>query len=207
MADRRLPDLDAVTIDAARSVVAKHGLAGLTIERLAEAAGTSRMTLHRRHITRRAVVDALQQRAAAEYATALWPALTSPSTGAERLSMALDAICVVADEHLALLAGLFAATESPFHVVDASSGNDAETHDLFVAPLARLLRDGAADGTLDHVDDPAETATVLFNVIGWGYVHLRHAQHWPIERARRAVVSLATAALRPGSRGEGLGDC
>ncbi len=77
-----------------------------------------------------------------------------------------------------------------------------ETHDLFVAPLDRLLRDGASDGTLDHVDDPTETAAVLFNVIGWGYVHLRHAQHWPSERARPAVVAFATATLRPRQRTE-----
>jgi hypothetical protein len=111
--------------------------------------------------------------------------------------MALDAICAVADEHLALLAGVFAATESPFHSVDDTPTTDTETHDLFVAPLARLLHDGALDGTLDQVDDAMETAAVLFNVIGWGYVHLRHAQRWPVERARTGVVSLAVNALRP----------
>ncbi len=135
MTDTALPQVDPLTIDAAQTVIAEHGLGGLTLERLAEAAGASRMTLHRRHVTRRAVVDALLQRAADEYAAALWPALTSPATADQRLSMALDAICTVADEHLALLAGLFADTESPFHSLADGSTTDAETHGLFVAPV------------------------------------------------------------------------
>jgi response regulator of citrate/malate metabolism len=52
MTAHHLPDVDAVTINAAQAVITEHGLAGLTVERLAETAGTSRMTLHRRQITR-----------------------------------------------------------------------------------------------------------------------------------------------------------
>jgi len=43
---------------------------------------------------------------------------------------------------------------------------------LFTDPLKRLLRDGTAEGSLRRVD-PVETATVLFNMAGWTYVHLR----------------------------------
>lgn len=189
-------EIDSEVIDAAHELVSRSGLSALTIERLAEAAGTSRMTLHRRGVDRRRIVDALVQRAGEAYVTALWPALTSSGTGADRLADALTAICATADDHLALLAGLFAESDSPFH---GTAGNEEqrETDALFVAPLARLLRDGELDGSLAHVLDPDETAAVMFNLVGWGYIHLRHAQRWPSSRARAAVVSFALASVAP----------
>lgn len=189
-----VPEIDEGIVNAARSLVDGSGLGALTIERLAGSSGVSRMTLHRRGITRRSVVDALVHRAGEAYVAALWPALTAPGTGAERLTMALDAICATADDHLALLAGLFAEPNSPFHRLP--NGETArETDDLFIDPLARLLRDGALDGSLRTVGDPDETAAVMFNLVGWGYVHLRHAQGWPASRARPAVVAFALAAI------------
>ena len=192
------PDLNPEVIHAAHELVGRSGLSALTIERLAEAAGVSRMTLHRRGVNRARVVDALVQRAGQAYVAALWPALTSPGTGSDRLADALAAICATADDHLALLAGLFAEPDSPFHGA-AGDQDQRETEALFVAPLARLLRDGELDGSLDHVPDPAETAAVMFNIVGWGYIHLRHAQQWPPSRARTAVVGFALASVAPRS--------
>ena len=73
-------------------------------------------------------------------------------------------------------------------------GDEVLTRDAFTAPLQRLLTDGAADGTLREVDVP-ETATVLINLVGYTYRHLRHGHGWPPERARRAVVSLVMEGL------------
>ncbi|MGI8863861.1 MAG: hypothetical protein ACR2JH_05590 [Solirubrobacteraceae bacterium] len=58
---------------------------------------------------------------------------------------------------------------------------------LFTEPLERLLRDGIADGSLRNVD-PVETATVLFNQVGWTYVHLRTGHGWNAQRAQTATV-------------------
>ena len=187
-------DIDEAILDAAQTLVVGSGLPSLTIDRLAEAAGTSRMTLHRRGVKRRAVVDALVARAGQAYADALWPALTSSGNGAARLTMALNAICSTADDNLALLAGLFGEPDSPFHQSPSRDGG-RETGDLFVAPLARLLRDGALDESIPVTPDPEETASVLFNLVGWGYIHLRYAQAWPAKRARPAVTAFALAAV------------
>lgn len=187
--------LERTVLDAAEAVITRHGLRGFTIERLAEEAETSRMTLHRRQITRQVVMDALERRAAESFFSAIWPALTSAASGAERMARALDAMCSVADKHLAFLAGLFADTGTPFHVTPAEHSTEAETDDAYVAPLARILRDGAADGSLEFEGDPEETAAVLFNLVGWGYVHLRYAQGWPTARARPSVVNFAIAAI------------
>lgn len=186
-------DVDVEIVDAAIILITQHGLPALTIERLAETVGLSRMTLHRRGVTRPLVVDALLRRASESYTTALWPVLTSAGTARERLELALDGICATADDHLALLAGLFGAPESPFHQV--SETDAIETHELFVSPLARLLRDGELDGTLRASGDPDTAAAVMFNVVGWGYVHLRHSQRWTADRARPAVIAFALDAV------------
>jgi hypothetical protein len=39
--------------------------------------------------------------------------------------------------------------------------------------------------------DPEEIATVLFNLVGWTYIHLRIGYAWSPERARRAVIGTA----------------
>ncbi len=51
--------------------------------------------------------------------------------------------------------------------------------------------DGAEDGSLRRLEDPDETATVLYNLVGWTYWHLRVGHRWPPERAAAAVVGIA----------------
>jgi len=188
------PDVDDVLLEAAGAVIAEHGLGGLTLARLADVAGVSRMTLHRRNITIAHVVTALSVRAAGELRDAVFPALVGTDPADRRLRLALEAMCGVADRHLPLLAGLFAADDGVFHAEPDDTGA-LPTDAIFVAPFAKLLADGAADGSLGAVGDPTEVATVLFNVAGWGYVQLRHAQRWPAERARNGVLDLVLSGL------------
>lgn len=191
---------DSALLDAAVTVLTEHGYRGLTMERLAARAGSSRMTLHRRGVHVRSVVQGLTLRAADELQRALFPVLTRHGSGAERLEQALRVMFRVADGHLALLAGLFADDAGVFHAEPDPDGA-LPTHEVFVAPLVRLLRDGAADGSLRQQPDVVETATVLFNTASWGYVQLRHAQRWPEPRAVDAVLDLVLHGLldaRPG---------
>ncbi len=75
------------------------------------------------------------------------------------------------------------------------------TRSVFVDPLARLLRDGGElDGTLVQFDDFDQTATVLFNQVGWTYLALRVGQRWSHESAEEAVVAMALAALTAAPR-------
>lgn len=186
--------VDAEVLDAAALVIAEHGLSGLALARLAEAAGTSRMTLHRRGVTIPGVVLGLSLRAGAEFKDALFSALTSTAPASDRLVQALTATFEVADRHLPLLAGLFAEDTGVFHEAPGPDGA-LPTALAFVTPFAKLISDGAADGTLRSVDDPHETATVLFNTAGWGYVQLRHSQRWPVARARGGVIDMVMAGL------------
>lgn len=181
---------DEALLDAATEAFRKHGFTGATIERIAAEAGVSRVTLHRRGVTKEGLLSALAERGAERYRTALWPPLTAPGSARDRLEAAMGALCESAEDNLELLVALRAQSDSVFH----DEGEEQLTHSVFTEPFERILRDGATDATLRDVD-PLETATVLFNLVGWTYVHLRTGHHWSPERARRATVDLALHGL------------
>ncbi|MEU0467035.1 helix-turn-helix domain-containing protein [Amycolatopsis sp. NPDC006131] len=185
--------------EAALELLAEDGMAGLTVASIARRLGASRMTLHRKGITRERMIELLSHRAAEEYQRAVWPTLVSSGTGFERLDRALRSTCRVADPWRHLLVGLFAEDGGIFHEPDQATAEERDravaTRAVFVEPLARLLQDGALDGSLLEVDDVEETATVLFNQVGWTYLALRVGQRWSQQRAESSVVSLALAAL------------
>ncbi len=87
------PCNDTALLAAGRHAVGRYGVQGATLERIAEAAGVARTTLHRRGVTRELVLQRLGEEAAEAYRRALWPALTSPGSGRERLQTALSALC------------------------------------------------------------------------------------------------------------------
>jgi AcrR family transcriptional regulator len=183
--------VDERILAAGRRALKKFGYGGATVERIASEAGLSRVTLHRRGVTKDAILTQLAERAVDDYRAALWPPLTAPGTGGERLELALLALCELAEVNLELLVALRARTDSVFH----EQGEQAMTRSVFTEPLERLLRDGAADGSLRAVD-PHEYATVLFNLVGWTYIHLRTGHRWPPKRAREAVIDVAVNGLR-----------
>lgn len=192
-------------LDATRRTLARYGYGGATLERIASEAGVSRVTLHRRGVSKNDLLSALAARAAEDYRRRMWPALTAAGTGAERLEHGLRALCETAEEHLELLIALRARTDHVFH---RDQEGEALTRTVFTEPLERLLRDGLADGSLRELD-VEESATTLFNLVGWTYVHLRTGHRWPPARAARAVLdpvlrgvlSEETARARPETPG------
>ena len=185
---------DPHILAAARQAIERHGWRDATLERIADEAGLSRMTLHRRGVTREAVLESLAQAFEVEYRSAMWPALTAPGSARERLEQALAALCDMCDANLGLLAALGESARSGIFHEDGEAAPEAPgvlTRSVFTEPVERLLRDGAADGSLRAVEDPVETATVLYNLVSHTYRHLRRGHGWPPERARRGVLELA----------------
>jgi AcrR family transcriptional regulator len=176
--------VDAPLLDAAARAFAAHGYAGATLGRIAEEAGLSRVTLHRRGVSKDGLLAGLVERATQDYRQKMWPALTGSGSGAERLELALAALCDAAEEHMALLVALRAQSDSVFHREDEP---EAMTRSVFTEPLERILRDGSTDGSLRDAD-AEETATVLFNLVGWTYIHLRTGHGWKPSRARSATL-------------------
>lgn len=156
------------------------------MQRIAEQAGVSRVTLHRHGVSRESLLAVFAERGIERYRAALWPAITSPADGGERLHEALIALCDLAEENLDLLVALRARSDRVFH----EEAEEALTRSVFTEPLERVLRDGAADGSLRQVD-PIEYATVL----GWTYIHLRTGHRWPAQRARDTTIDVALSGL------------
>jgi AcrR family transcriptional regulator len=185
---------DDALLDATARAFETHGYAEATMERIAAEAGVSRVTLHRRGVTKDQLLARLVDRAASDYRQAMWPILTDHRSGGDRLAEALGTLCAQAERHMALLVALRAQSDRIFHREDEE---EALTRTVFTEPLEKLLRDGMDDGTVQAVD-ALETATVLFNLVGWTYIHLRTGHGWRPARARDATLRLVLdGLLRP----------
>src|SRR5437870_12245580 len=100
-------DLRRATI----AVLRERGWDGLTLERVAEAAGRARSTLWRQGLSREVLIGALVGELASDFREAMYPILTAGGTGRERLVFGLDALCDLLDRHLPLML----ATDEAFH--------------------------------------------------------------------------------------------
>lgn len=158
----------------------------LTVEELAQTIGVSRMTLHRRGIDKEAVLAQLASRLGEEYREAVLPALVSSAAAADRLRVALSALCEVNERYLGVLDALGRNRAFVFH---EEGEGPVLTKVTFTDALRRILEDGAADGTL-RAEDPRELATLLFNATGWTYRHMRTGHRWEPDRVREQVVIL-----------------
>ncbi|HEU5347449.1 MAG TPA: TetR family transcriptional regulator [Ktedonobacterales bacterium] len=178
--------IDDALLDAATTALQEVGWQRLTLERVALAAGVSRVTLWRQGVRLEQIIEGLLMRITTDYRAMLWPTLTAEGTGRERLKAALVALCDVADRHLTLLL----ATDTIFHEARILTQTD------FTEPLARLLRDGMSDGSIRAIDQH-EMASVLFNTTCWTYVHLRAKHQWSPERVRMLLLDLVLNGLMP----------
>jgi AcrR family transcriptional regulator len=187
------PVSDERIVDGLRRAVSRHGWNGVTLARIAEEAGVSRMTLHRRGLGRDELFLLLASTYEADFRAALWPAVTARGRGLDRLREALLAVCVVTERYLDFLAGLDDETDTRlFH----EGEGEVHSREAFIAPVERLLEDGIADGSIRSVP-VEETAVVLVNAVDRTYRHLRTAHRWEPARASQVMLDLVCAGLQP----------
>jgi AcrR family transcriptional regulator len=179
--------VDDQLLAGAHRAVERWGWQQATLERIAAEAGVSRMTLHRRGVTRDVLLASLAERLETAYRAGMWPALTARGSGRERLELALAGYCEAVEANLEVLAAL---AESDHDAIFHEDGPRGLTRPGFTEPIRRLLQDGAADGSLVAAD-PDESATLLLNLVGWTYRHLRRGHGWDAERARDSVLRIA----------------
>src|SRR5258706_3972445 len=101
-------------LDIAIALLHEQGWPALSLDAIAERAGVSRATVWRQGLTRAAVERVLRHRLVADYRELMWEPLISSGSGAQRMSDALMALCVVAERNLPLLTH----TETAFHGPD-----------------------------------------------------------------------------------------
>ena len=167
-------------VRGALAVVSDYGWSGATLARVAEAAGTSRMTLHRHGLGREEIFQLLARAYERDFRSALAAAVAKPGNAPERARRGLEAVCAVSERHLAFLRGLDEEADTRlFHVGGVSRAG-------FVGPLERVLRDGMRDGSLRRMP-VRRTATLLVNAADRTYRHLRAAHGWSPERSLEAI--------------------
>jgi AcrR family transcriptional regulator len=185
----------AVSDELYRATVAVLGEVGwdaLTMERVAERAGRSRVTLWRNGVTRDSLLRGLLRRLAEDYRDALLPVVMASGDPRERLEMALRALCDVVDAHAELLT----VSDDMFH-----RAFDAGTVPIgFLDPLIQIIRDARAAGQVRSTAKDVELADVLFNGAAWPYLHFRVRHGWSAARTRRLLLStlLNGALSEPG---------
>jgi AcrR family transcriptional regulator len=184
---------DEALLSAAQRAFARYGYDAATLQRIAEEAGVSRVTLHRRGITREGLLEALARRAVEDYRQRMWPVLTADGPAIDRLADALLVLCQSAEAHLATLTALGNQGDRVFH--QDAADQPRMTRDAFTEPLEHLLREGIRDHSIRDLD-VTQTATLIFNQVGWTYLHLRTGHGWPSELAQVSVVDMALNGLR-----------
>lgn len=170
---------DQPLLDATIAVLAETGWDGVTLERVAERAGRSRVTLWRQGVTREGLLAAVSGAVRHDYRETMWPVLTGPGTGCDRLVRGVTALCDVIDRHLPLVL----ASDTVFHQDRPDGGS-------YLEPFVRFLREGEADGSLHARGRIEDVADVVFNTVAWTYTHLRGRHHWSRARTRRLLLDL-----------------
>jgi AcrR family transcriptional regulator len=167
-------------VAGALAAVTQHGWSGATLARIASAAGTSRMTLHRHGLGRDEIFQLLARSYERDFRAALSAAVAEPGTPPERLRRGLASVCEVSERHLAFLRGLDEEADTRlFHVGGVSRAG-------FVGPIERVLREGMRDGSLRRLP-VRRTATLLVNAADRTYRHMRIAHGWSAERSREPI--------------------
>jgi AcrR family transcriptional regulator len=180
-------------IEGARRAIATGGWQSATLTRIADEAGLSRMTLHRRGLGREEIFALLARDYEEAFRAALWPSVTGRGTGVERLEAMLVAVCEVTEDHLAFLAALDEEADRRFF---HESDDEVRSREGYIDPIERLLADGIADGSIRRVE-VEETATVLVNAVDRTYRHLRRAHDWDPARSREVLIELVLRGLLP----------
>ena len=186
MRGSKRPAVDEELHRATISVLREQGWDGLTLERVAQAAGRARSTLWRQGLTLEVLVSGLVGELAADFRETMYPILTSGGTGRDRFERGLAALCELLDRHLPLML----ATDEAFHQ-EAAPGQPPD----YLHPFIQFLREGAADGSLAPGADVVEAADVAFNAVAWTYVHLRGRHGWPAEKAATRVTGVVLHGL------------
>jgi AcrR family transcriptional regulator len=177
--------VDHDLLDATQAVLAEHGADGVSLERVAERARRSRVTLWRQGVTKEDLITGLLQRLTDDFQQEFWLVLNATGSGRERLTASMAALFEVADRHIDLLA----ISDEVFHWAaqrcDFPAGSEG-----FLAPFIGALHLGKRDGSLAYEGRTEDTADVLFNAACWGYVHLRRRHRWSRKRARAQLTAI-----------------
>jgi AcrR family transcriptional regulator len=171
---------------ATAQVIGEVGWDALTLDRVAERVGKSRVTLWRNGITRESLLDGLLRQLSDDYRDQMLPIMVATLPPRERFEKAMYALCDVVDKH----ADLLSVSDDMFHRAYAAGAVPLG----FLDPFLQAIREARAAGVLRGPAKASrardiEMADVAFNTIAWPYLHFRVRHEWPAKRARKVLVA------------------
>ena len=173
-------------LDATIAVLAETGWEGVTLERVAERAGRSRVTLWRQGVTQQVLLGALLDALADDFTETVAPVMAAEGTARERLAALITALCNVIDRHLPLVL----ASDTVFH-----QGEPGTRPINYLDPFVQLVQQGNEDGSLYPRGRLDDVAQMVFNSVAWTYSHMRGRHHWSRDRARRLMLDLVLRGI------------
>jgi AcrR family transcriptional regulator len=170
---------------ATTQVIGEVGWDALTLDRVAERAGRSRVTLWRNGVTRESLLDGLLRQLCDDYRDAMLPILVAPMTPRERFARTMHALCDVVDKHSDLLS----VSDDMFHRAYAGGAVPLSFLDPFLQAIREARAAGALRGpaTSTRAKD-VDLADVVFNAVAWPYLHFRVRHRWTARRARQVLL-------------------
>jgi AcrR family transcriptional regulator len=172
---------DAV-LDATAALVAEHGLASVTMSRIAEETGIGRATLYKYFADVEAILLAWHERQVTDHLERLAEVRDQGGDAVDRLEAVLEAFALIAHEHRHHSSELAALLHRGEHVARAQQRLSGFIRDL--------LAEGAESGDLRNDVAPEELATYCLHA-------LAAASSLPSRAAVCRLVAVTRAGLRP----------
>ncbi len=191
---RPVPSSIAQRLTPAAELFAERGLDQTKIEDVAEATGIAKATLYYYFSGKEDVLAFLFRDTLAAMADAVAIATDAEGEARARLAGVLTAQLQVMADQPAVCRALIADLGRAGRIPDIAQA----ITDAFYSPVDRLLREGAADGSLRPVADPLAASVAIFGaVIISGLSHLVIAGGLPVPQVVEQLTDLLLVGLDP----------
>ena len=191
---RPVPGQIAGKLSAAAELFADRGVDQTKIEDVAAATGVPKATLYYYFAGKEEILAFLFQDTLRHIADEVAIAVESEGTAAERLRRVVTAQLTVMAEQPAVCRALTGELGRAGRMPAIA----AAIRDAYHAPVAQLLAEGAADGSLAEVADADAAALVLFGAVTvTGLSKLLSEETMAVDDAANAVIAVLLDGLRP----------
>jgi TetR/AcrR family transcriptional regulator len=197
---RQVPGWVAERLEAAAAVFADRGFEATRVEDLAEATGVPRATLYYYFAGKEDLLAWLLRQTLAAEAEAVTEAASGPGDARRRLEQVVRAQLGIMADNPATCRALLAESGRVGRIPEIAAA--VETG--FYAPLRRLLEEGAADGSLQAMEDPETVVAAIYGALTIAGLHYLLADNrLDTERVAAQVCTLVLGGLEPAVRPAG----
>lgn len=158
---RTLPSNIAGKLGAAAELFAEQGLDQTKMEDVAHVTGVGKTTLYYYFASKEELLAHLLADALRAIADAVEVALDGPGSAAHRLEGVIEAQVRVMNDHPAVCRALLSELGRAGRIPEIADAIAA----AYYQPVARLLAEGAADGSLRTVEDDADALMAVFGAV------------------------------------------